>query len=506
MGEGQKERNRELDLDQQIGFLRRLHFFADFDDHELKQFLAVSKWLRVPKGALVVRQGTMERAFYILVKGEAQVVKAGRGRKPVVLTTLAPGECIGEMAMVTELRRTADVVASQDAFVLRMEPEVVSTASVFLQLKFYKRFSEILVSRLDLANRRMAGEEEVAATPAPDVAEKPTPAVLGAVPAAPAETAAKPGATIMRQPLPPMPSPKNRLAPSKLQPKIKAEHIRCINPAVIREVGRMLRDGEATDNTRAFAEAIGLDPVLACKVVQAANSPLYRRATAVSSVPHAMVIIGMRNIRREVERFITASRDVVPFSGYEGVARSFWRHSLAVARIAELLKEALRVEVGLDIMLAGLLHDLGVLALDLVAPDFYPQLAGPEPPFAELIRAEKEYIGMDHGKAGAWLGEQLGLPQPYLDVMHYHHAPQRAPLNRLAVALVALANIFAAESGEAFGGQAKPVGEEVMHSTAWDIIRQEHAPFRAAHVPSFVGEFRWELERSLSDVVGRLPQ
>lgn len=503
MGKEQQGRGREIDHEQQIVFLRRLHFFADFDDHELKQFLAVSKWLRVPKGAFVVREGTMERAFYILVKGEAQVVKAGKGKKPVVLTTLTAGDCIGEMAMVTELKRTADVVASRDAFVLRMEPEVVSTASVFLQLKFYKRFSEILVSRLDQANRRMAGGEAEAEAVAPEIAAAPQAAKPVVAPVVAQEGGKTRGTTLA---LPPMPIAENRLSPSRIQQRIKVEHIRCINPAVAKEIKRMLRGDEATDNTRLFADLIGLDPVLACKVVQAANSPLYRRATPVSSVPHAMVIIGMRNIRKEVERFVAASEDVSAFSGYDAVARSFWRHSIVVAKIVELLKEALRVDVGIDIYLAGLLHDLGVLALDLLVPDFYPQLAGPVSPFAALDKAEKEYIGVGHGKAGAWLGEQFGLPQPYLDVMRYHHAPQRAAVNPLPVALVALANLFAMEYGESFGGQAKPTNEEVIGSTAWGLIKEEHAPFRAADVPSFVGEFRWELDKTLPDMAGNIPQ
>lgn len=499
MGEGQKGRGREVDLDQRIGFLRQLRFFADFDDHELEQFLAVSKWLRVPKGAFVVREGTTERAFYILVKGEAQVVKAGRGKKSVVLTTLVAGECIGEMAMVTELKRTADVIASQDTFVLRMEPEVVSTANVFLQLKFYKRFSEILVSRLDQANRRMAGEEAVARPPerlAVSAAPAATPVAASSKPAE------APPKKMTRPVLPPMPSPELRLNPSKILLLIKAEQIRCINPAVAREIKRLLRGGGDTDNTPIFADLIGLDPVLACKVIQAANSPLYRRATPVSSVPHAMVIIGMRNIRTEVERFIAASREVSPFSGYDEVARAFWRHSIVVAKIADLLKEALRFDLAIDISLAGLLHDVGVLALDLVMPDFYPQLAEPNASFAELDRAEKEYIGVGHDKAGAWLGEQFGLPQPYLDVMYYHHAPQRATVHRLPVALVALADLFARECGEAFGEPVKPMKDEVIRSAAWTMITAEHASFRAADVPSFVGEFRWELTKALPTMVG----
>jgi len=141
----------------------------------------------------------------------------------------------------------------------------------------------------------------------------------------------------------------------------------------------------------------------------------------------------------------------------------------------------------------------------LVLPEFYPQLSNPEPPFGELEKAEKEYIGVGHGKAGAWLGEQFGLPQPYLDVMHYHHAPRRAVVNKLPVALVTLADLFATECGESFGGQAKEAREEVLRSEAWALIKQNHTPFRDADIPCFVGEFRWELEKSWPQITGNIP-
>lgn len=512
MADKMQERGKELGLDQQIVFLRKVSFFKDFDDHELKQFLAVSKWLKVPKGALVIREGTTERAFYILVKGEAQVIKAARDRKSVVLTTLEAGDCFGEMAMVTEIRRTADVVASRDAFVLRVEPEIVSTSSVFLQLKFYKRFCEILVSRLALANRRMAGGETVAdeSTPPPEKPRKVE--KTGEEASSAGEKVAGAGATEIAIPparrliLPPMPVPEERLTASKIRQRITPDNFRAVNPWVAQELERLLSNGDGTENTRAFADLIGLDPVLTCKVIQTANSPFYRRATPVGTVPHAMVIIGIKNMRLEVERLIAETSGAQLFGGFQEVARLFWRHSVLVGKIAELLKEIVGVATSTDVYLAGLLHDLGMLALDAVMPGFYPQLASPEPPFPDLEKAEKEYIGVEHSKAGLWLGEQLGLPHAYLDVMQFHHVPQKATTNTVPVALVALADIFARERGVCLEPLSGAAADSAEKSLAWVLIQEQHKPFMDVNIPHFVASFREEIDKAWPGIAVSLPQ
>jgi CRP-like cAMP-binding protein len=98
---------KEIDLDEQIEFLKS-NFFHGFDDHELKQFLQVSKWLRVPANTVIIKEDTTERAFYILVRGEVRVEKRLPGKaKPIQLTTLATGDCFGEMALVTDKRTAA---------------------------------------------------------------------------------------------------------------------------------------------------------------------------------------------------------------------------------------------------------------------------------------------------------------------------------------------------------------------------------------------------------------
>lgn len=502
---------REIDLDEQIDFLKKVSFFHGFADHELKQFLQVSKWLRVPPNTVIIKEDTTERAFYILVKGEVRVEKRLPGKaKPILLTTLATGDCFGEMALVTEIKRTADVVASTESFILRVEPEIVSTSNVFLQLKFYKRFCERLVARLDLANRRVAGRDGEEANPsilqkvladdAPPAAEekgRPSPGKPGLGMARP-ERAEKARAALA---LPSMPDKDQRQTPAKLHHRVHPEAVLPVNPAVAAELSGMMRGSSGIDNTRRLADLISLDPVLSCRVIQTANSPFYRRANMVGTVPLAMVIVGVKQIQEVLADTIKAARSAQAFSGFASVSRDFWQHAVVVGRIAEMLRDVIRISTSADLYLCGLLHDLGMLVLDGISPNFYPQFVRPTAELQDMVRAEKEYIGVDHGQAGVWLAEGIGLPQPYLDVMRFHHLPEKATTNLVPVALVNLANIFASMKGACLGPPRLTM-QDALRSFSWALIEEHHRPFQEVNVQQFVNSFSTELDKTWDSITG----
>ena len=505
------KKHKEIDLEEQVEFLKKVSFFHVFDDHELKQFLQVSKWLRVPANTVIIKENTTERAFYILIRGEVRVEKRLPGKeKPILLTTLTSGDCFGEMALVTEIKRTADVVASTESFILRVEPEIVSTSNVFLQLKFYKRFCERLVSRLDLANKRVAGRDGEGANPSSvqqalsgggpaDAEGKPRkqPGKLELGMARP-EKSAKARAAIV---IPPMPEKDHRQTPAKLHQRVHPEAVLPVNPAVADELGVMIKGNAGLDNTRRLADLISLDPVLSCRVIQTANSPFYRRANMVGTVPLAMVIVGVKQVQEVVVDTIRAAKSVQIFSGFASVSKDFWQHAVVVGRIAEMLREIIRLNTSADIYLCGLLHDLGMLVLDGMSPNFYPQCAQPSEEMQDMVRAEKEYIGVDHGLAGVWLAEGIGLPQPYLDVMRFHHVPEKATTNLVPVALVNLANIFASMKGACLG-QPRVTARDALRSFSWALIQEHHRPFQEVNVPQFVDSFSAELDKTWASIAG----
>jgi HD-like signal output (HDOD) protein len=489
MGAGKQE--KELDLDQQIEFLKKIHFFSGFDDHELRQFLQVSRWKRVAPDAMIIRENTTERAFYILVKGEVRVEKQLPGvARPIVLTTLATGDCFGEMALVAEVKRTANVVASRESFLLRVEPEIVNTSNVFLQLKFYKRFCESLVARLDSTNKRVVGRADQESSPPGAV--KPPVSSAAPLPKAPPP---KGGRGKTPAVLPPMPDKELRLSASKLHARLRPENILPVNPAVADELDRLLAVDAGTDTTRHLADLVSLDPVLSCRVIQVANSPFFRRATMVGTVPHAMVIVGVKQIQEVVTNTMEPARRARAFSGFVPVARDFWKHAVLVGRIAEMLRDVIGLNISADLFLCGLTHDLGMLVLDGICPDFYPQLMGPLRETKDLAKEEKEYIGADHGQAGAWFAESLGLPQACVDVMKFHHAPEKATAHHLQVALVSLANLFASLKG-ACVSRPGLTEQDVLRSFAWVLIQEQHKPFLEVNIAQFIASFSLELDRT----------
>lgn len=500
-----KGTNKVPGIEQQIKFLQGIDFFNNFDDHELRQLLGICKILRVKAGQYIIKEDTMERVFYILLKGEVSVVKsvADKQRRAVELTRLKAGACFGEMSMVMDIKRTAGVITRSNSFILVINPEVISSSNVFLQLKFYKRFCEILGGRLVLANERLASLEK-------DVDLKSLKEIDLPREDRQAEITSQPTAVKKRQErqsttntagydeLPKLPAKKDRIVRSRMQRRLSAVLDLPFNPAVAAILKPMLIG--KVDNTRVLADYILLDPVLTCKILQIANSSFFRRTTPVGTVPHAMITVGIRHIQESISDIISLADTPKAFSGFRKVASRFWRHSVVVARIAVLLAESIRVSSPADIYLAGLTHDLGIIGLDLIEPAVYPHISDPSSEIAsDFLKAETSYMGISHGQAGFWLGESLGLPEVYLNVMRLHHSPDMARSHSLIIALIHLADLFASHHG--YGFEFSDItAEKIIKSFAWILIQEKHRPFLDVNLPDFIEQFDGELNNTWRNI------
>jgi CRP-like cAMP-binding protein len=96
--------------------LKRVPLFADLEPRQLKKLAGSFRERRLPPGTTPVQEGTMSGVgFFVVAEGEAAVSVDG-----TVVATLKPGDQFGELALVSEGKRTATVTATTDLRLLEI--------------------------------------------------------------------------------------------------------------------------------------------------------------------------------------------------------------------------------------------------------------------------------------------------------------------------------------------------------------------------------------------------
>lgn len=125
---------------------------------QIKKFILLSHMEEYPKGTLVMREGEVAHVMYIIIEGEMEVSKQIKGKR-TKLANLALGDAVGEIALIYQNKRTADVRAITDTKMLAIDwdsLEKIQRYAPYLASKFYLNLARVLglrvvqtVSRLD---------------------------------------------------------------------------------------------------------------------------------------------------------------------------------------------------------------------------------------------------------------------------------------------------------------------------------------------------------------------
>jgi len=225
-------------------------------------------------------------------------------------------------------------------------------------------------------------------------------------------------------------------------------------PTLPTVVANMIR---LVDNPRTSARDlerhISTDPALTAKILRLVNSAYYGFPNRIGTVSLAVVILGFDTVK-------AMGLTVSVFNMFSGAdhedgfdAEGFWEHSFGCALVAEILSKMVRYRAKGEAFTAGVLHDIGKIALDQFMPSRFERVirtvrAGT----MHIARAEREVLGVTHAEVGGWLAQLWHLPHHLTESLLLHHDPGKAEIDPTLTAIVHLADVVCRTKGIGSGG------------------------------------------------------
>lgn len=212
-------------------------------------------------------------------------------------------------------------------------------------------------------------------------------------------------------------------------------------PDTVAKVLQVAEDPESSAND--LMKAILPDQPMCMAILKLANSALYGRPKAVSSIETAITVLGFNEIQNIVlgKAAISAFRPII--QQYRKELQGFWEHAFTCALAAKNIAEQLNQKPG-PFFMAGLLHDLGKLVLLLRYEEHYQSQQGLQrfSTTATLAQEQHDFTAR-HDILGGHLLKRWHFPASLVIALQFHHQPEKAPTMQELALIVQLADFLA---------------------------------------------------------------
>lgn len=193
-----------------------------------------------------------------------------------------------------------------------------------------------------------------------------------------------------------------------------------------------------------IARVIESDPILSMKLIRVANSPIFATRTKITSINHALMLLGTKRISNIVlsvsiySKFFTNTH-----KGAAVLMERFFNHSYLTGNTAKTLASCLKLQFNDNEFIGGLLHDVGKMAMLQVHPREYSLVH-------KLIReeglydleAEKEVFGENHIEVGIQVAQLWKLPEEIIMIIAFYRNPSVTDEYKELVATVGFCDYF----------------------------------------------------------------
>jgi len=232
---------------------------------------------------------------------------------------------------------------------------------------------------------------------------------------------------------------------------------------------KLLEELQSEDaSVQSVAELISQDVSMTAKVMQMVNSSFFGIPRRVESPTQAATLLGLDLLKPLVlSAGIFSQFHADGLQGYS--VDALMEHSLAVSHLAQQIAKSHsdNKELAEDVLLAGLLHDVGQLLLVANMQEQYGKtLALARENEIPLCDAELECLGATHADVGAYLLGLWGLANPIVEAVAFHHQPMKCTADAFGpLTAVYVANILVNETSPSCG---------VTYSLDMDVDYLEH--------------------------------
>jgi putative nucleotidyltransferase with HDIG domain len=237
-------------------------------------------------------------------------------------------------------------------------------------------------------------------------------------------------------------------------------------PIIYTKLNQLLQSPNAT--VKMIGSIIAEDQSMAVKVLRLVNSAFYGLPNKIGSLKHAIVILGLNQIRTLVLTTSTLKlfHNLKTTRAFD--MQKFWKHSVGCAVAARVLAETASLRSPDDVFAGGLLHDIGKLIHAVyLTEEFSAVVAEVNECGVPMVTSERRVIGYDHTYTGKELAIRWNLSEGTIDMIAHHHLSDPATTLTKEIAAVYLGNIFSIALGLGAGGEKKvPIAD----TNAWDIL------------------------------------
>jgi putative nucleotidyltransferase with HDIG domain len=192
-------------------------------------------------------------------------------------------------------------------------------------------------------------------------------------------------------------------------------------PVIPAVAARVLSLSDDATSALEVSQVISADPVLTATLLRVSNSAYYGFSRRLSTVREAVLLLGFKQVR-QIAVGASVMRAWKRGDSADGFDMDlFWGHCMSVAVLAEMAARKFNAGRPEEAFTAGILHDVGVLALRQALPVQFRAVMKAAAAGAPMLDAERELAGLTHTEIGAALAERWQLPERLVEAIAGHH-------------------------------------------------------------------------------------